>query len=173
MPACWSLSRISCFFSIYAKHVLSALRYARFLHCASLAVASFLSVSHPAFRSWLFLALLSSASTVSLLPALFWLQRRVGFALRVCCSHRIDGVAELPLYVVLLRVQSVLRAVGGAPQRVPQRQSDFPCSRWNEREAKGILCEDEVNLGVVCLIVCLFFSKVELSGVLNQIVLGL
>lgn len=163
MSACWSLSRTSCFFSIYAKHVLSVLCYARFLYCTSLAVASFLSVSHPAFRSWLFLALLSSATTVSLLPALFWLQRRVGFALRVFCSHRIDGVAELPIHVVLLRVQSVLRAVGGAPQRVPQRQSDFPCSRWNEREAKGIICEDEVNPGVVCLIVCLFFSKVELS----------
>lgn len=163
MPACWSLSRTSWFFSVYSKHVISVLRYARFLHCTSLAVASFLSVSHPAFRSWLFLALLLSATTVSLLPALFWLQRRVGFALRIFCSHRIDGVAELPIHVVLLRVQSVLRAVGGAPQRVPQRQSDFSCSRWNEREAKGIICEDEVNPGVVCLIVCLFFSKVELS----------
>lgn len=45
MPACWSLSRTSCFFSVYSKHVLSILRYARFLHCTSLAVASFLSVT--------------------------------------------------------------------------------------------------------------------------------
>ena len=75
--------------------------------------------------------------------------------MRIFCSHRIDGVAELPIHVVLLRVQSVLRAVGGAPQRVPQRQSDFSCSRWNEREAKGILCEDEVNRGLFAsLFVC-------------------
>ena len=111
-----------------------------------MAVASFPSISHPAFRSWLFLVLLSSAITVSLLPALFWVLQRVGIGSRVHGSHGIDSVAELPLYVVLLRVQSVLRAVGGAAQRVPQRQSDFPCSRGNEREAKGLFCEDEVKI---------------------------
>ena len=80
----------------------------------------------------MFLVLLSSAIIVSLLPASFWVRQRVGVARLFVPSHGFGSVAELPLFVLLPRLQSLLYTAGHSAQRAPQRQYRFALSRRSE-----------------------------------------